>query len=118
MPTINDSNVVCRSQVLNINGTNFVADSITISYPSKVIERTDENDLPSGQVIYSGFPTGSCQLQFAASNTARPLVGDAFNISVQGANIACYVSEAGSTISKDAETKCPISFRVKVSAIT
>jgi hypothetical protein len=117
MPTVTDSNVVCRSQVLNINSVNYVADQISISYPSKVIERTDENDAPSGQVIYSGFPTGSATLQYAAANTVHPPIGGAFNIVEQNVNIQCFVSETGSTISKDAETKCPISFRVKVSSI-
>ena len=77
-PFTNDGTIFVGSQVLTIGAVAFVADNITVQYPSKVIERTDQNDSPSGAAVYATFVTGTAELQFATSATNPPALGATF----------------------------------------
>jgi hypothetical protein len=102
-----DNSVPYGSVVLVINTVDYVADDITITKSTKVIERTNEVDEPSGQVIIEGFETGSATLQLATSATAIPAIGDTFTYST----VTYVVSEVGVPKSKGDYTKINISFR-------
>lgn len=105
--------------------TNYVADNISISRPSKTIERTNEIDEPSGQVSYPGFVTGSATIQLATSSTLVPFHGKGFSLNsgFDPDNDAdtdaevFYIDSVEQPISKDAERKVNITFR-KIVATT
>lgn len=99
--------------------TNYVADNITINRPGKVIERTNEIDEPSGQVIYGGFVTGSATLQLATGSTLQPFHGKGFSLNSKfdpdhdaDSDAEVFVIDSVD-LAKDkaAETKVNITFR-------
>lgn len=126
----NDGTVQYGSQTLTIgtwtagtpptigSTTTYIADSFSISRPSKTIERTDADDDPAGQVSYAGYVTGSATLQLAGSSTAIPALGKAFTSSVSGAAEYFYIDSVDQPYSKEAETKVNITFRKIINTTT
>ncbi|PAW76820.1 MAG: hypothetical protein B9S32_13865 [Verrucomicrobia bacterium Tous-C9LFEB] len=113
----NDGSIPYGSKVLTIATVTYVADSIKVSRPSKVIERTNEIDEPSGQVIIGGFVTGDATLQLATAATAYPPLGSEFTITLDtviGAE-TFIITERDDAVAKGDETKVPIKFRKKIS---
>jgi hypothetical protein len=119
----NDGSVQYGSQVLvigsaagGVGGSNYVADNIEISRPSKTIERTNHLDEPSGQVSYATFVTGSATVQLADDSAVVPKHGWEFTATFDsefGAEVF-YVDSISQPFSKDAETKVNITFRKKI----
>lgn len=104
--------------------TNYVADNISISRPSKTIERTNELDEPSGQVSYAGFVTGSATLQLATSSTLVPVLGKGFSFTSYDPDgdgdtdaEVFYIDSVETPYAKDQERKVNITFR-KIVATT
>lgn len=91
--------------------TNYVADSISFNRPAKVIERTNENDEPSGQVIVAGFVTGSATLQLATTSTAYPTQGQHFTHSISGSAEYFVIDSVDQPLTKEGESKVNITFR-------
>jgi hypothetical protein len=87
----------------------MVADNISVSIPTKVIERTDELDEPSGQVIYAGVATGTATLQMASANDV-PTLGATFT-STFGAITSWVITGIDIPEDKGADQKVNISFR-------
>lgn len=112
----NDGAIPYGSIVLTINSITYVADSFSISRPSKTIERTNETDLPSGQVSYDGFVTGSATLQLASGSTAIPAMYDTFTTSVSGTSETFYIDSVTQPLEKAGERKVNINFRKTYSA--
>lgn len=93
------------------SSTNYVADSISFNRPAKVIERTNENDEPTGQVIVAGFVTGSATLQLATTSTAYPTQGQHFVHSISGSVEAFVIDSVDQPLTKEGESKVNITFR-------
>jgi hypothetical protein len=121
----NDGAVPYGSRILSIINTTtgatavvFVAENVSIQRPTNIIERKDENDEPSGQVLVKNFNTGSATLQLATSTTVPPDEGATFSItldSVRGSE-TFVVSEVGQVESQGEAKKVNISFRKKYGA--
>jgi len=103
----NPDTVPYGSVKLTINMVEYIADDLTVTYSTKVIERTNELDEPLGQVLYKGWDTGSATLQLATAATAIPAVGDTFTYN----SITWVINEVGTPLSKADYTKITISFR-------
>lgn len=90
-----------------------IADNVNPSHPTKVVERTDENDKPDAQRIYSGVATGSAQLQVG---TTLIRVGATFaeDLLGLGSDQNWIVSEVSRAFSKDGEMKQNITFRERL----
>lgn len=114
MATYNDGNVPYGSVVVTIGGTPYVAESVTTTEPSTIIERMDEDGDPSGQVIIPGFVNGSAVLQLATTSTLCPTVGATFTLTRPGtpaSTIGCVISEVGEALAQNDAKKVNINFR-------
>ncbi len=119
MPAFNDVNIPFGAQVIAMGAppVNYVAEKITYTEPSTIVERRDEDGDPSGQVFVNGFGSGSAELQFATTSTAIPTVGMTFTLTRQGATtgvaptIGCAVSEVGEAYGQLDIKKASINFR-------
>jgi hypothetical protein len=101
MPTLNDSNVPYGSVVCTIGGVAFVAENLTITEPSTVIEVRDQLGAPS-----------DATLQFAATSTVPPTIGASFTYTPNGGTLATYyLSEVGQPITQLDIKKVNIGFR-------
>jgi hypothetical protein len=110
-----DNNVPYGAQILTIGATAYVAENITFTTPTTVIERRDEDGDPSGVVIIEGFGTGSATLQFATTLTMVPAVGATFTLTRNGGatavTIGCVISEVSDAYSQLDAKKANINFR-------
>jgi hypothetical protein len=57
----------------------YIAETVTLSRPAKVIERRDELGGPNGSVGVIDFVTGTATVQLATSATLQLRPGDCFN---------------------------------------
>jgi hypothetical protein len=110
----NDGALSFGSSVLPItglNGTllgNYIAENITVNYPSTVIEVRNAINEPAGWVGVSGFIAGSSTLQIG-SGQATPHNGAVFGFN--GSVFA--LSEVGDTRTQADIFKASVSFRKK-----
>lgn len=97
----------------------YVCDTISISRPTKAIDRTNQLGEPSGSVGIADFVTGSATLQFSSTAVTEPRSGD--KIICNGTTNAVldsgigtetfYITSVSRAESKDAETKLTINFK-------
>ena len=115
MPAYSDGNAPFGSQIITIGTTAYVAEKISYSEPSTIVERRDEDGDPSAQVIVAGFGSGSMDLQFATTLTVIPAVGATFTLTRQGGatagTIGAIVSEVGEAYGQIEIKKCSVNFR-------
>ena len=115
MPTVKDpTTILYGTRKITIATKVYVCDNFQVTYPSKVIEVTDENDLDSGQIIIPKTPTGSATMQLDAASTV-PAVGAEFETTGAGAG-SYLLTEVGVPEAKDAIRMVQISFRGKIPA--
>jgi hypothetical protein len=105
----NDGGVPHGSRVLNINGVNFVADNLTVTYGTKEILRTNATDEPSGSVAIPDFTRGTAQVQLSSSN-AYVTEGENFTTNIRGSNVTFLVQSVEVPETKGEEKKQSISF--------
>jgi hypothetical protein len=115
MAAYSDGNAPFGSQVVTIGATAYVAENISYTEPSTVIERRDEDGDPKDQVVIAGFGNGSGVLQFATTVTVVPAIGATFTLTRNGgataATIGAVVTETGETYTQLDAKKCNINFR-------
>ncbi len=119
MSAYSDGNAPFGSQVIAIGAppVNYVAEKISYSEPSTVVERRNQAGAPSDQIFVNGFGTGSMDLQFATTSTAIPAVGATFTLTRQSATtgvaatLGCVVSQVGEAYGQLDITKCSVNFR-------
>ena len=117
MPTINDGNVPYGCYVITISSASFVAESISFTEASSVIERRNELNAPSGQIITPDFVTGTAVVQRPATSTAIPDVGDVVVLpsgALGGFTGSFYVSDIGPAYAQGDNQKFNLSFRKSV----
>ncbi len=113
MPLSNDGSVPYGSRVLTINTVTYVAEQIEVRRPTFVIERRNQLNQPSGQVIDDDFVAGTATLQLATGATAIPANGMTFSTTFEAAAETFIISEVGQPEEQGAEKKVTISFRKK-----
>lgn len=104
----NDNSVPHGSRVLNINNVNYVADTFTVTVPTVVIERTNENNEPTGSTGVAGFVTGSAGLQIPAGAYVK--IGETFTTNVGITSTNFVVTQTEPTEDKGSEKKQAITF--------
>ena len=115
---MNDGSIPYGSRVLTINSVTYVADNLVITRPRKMIERTNQVDVPSGQVSVPGFVSGTATLQLSTDG-AVPLADDTFTdtfVASIGAEVF-FLTDVGQPENKDAERKVDITFRKAITRI-
>lgn len=93
----------------------MVADSIELTRPTNVLERTNELGAPSGFVVVPGFVTGTATVQLPTGGTV-PTLSETFTVNFGGGNELFVVTEVGQPESKDALKVVNVSFRKDVVA--
>jgi hypothetical protein len=94
----NDGSFNHSSAILPITGldgsllSNYVAENITITFPSDAIQVRNHLNAPAGQVFISGFANGTATLQ-AATGEALPHNGSKFGFNEN----VFVISEVGDT---------------------
>ena len=78
LPFIDNAVPYGSSRVIinSVSGSPYVAENISLSFPTRLVERQDQLGAPNGFVIIKGQPTGSCTLQIATSGATYPNAGD------------------------------------------
>lgn len=87
MATVNDGNVPYGSYLVTIGSTAYVATDLNPSRPTNLIDRYNELNVPSGQVIIPDFETLSMTVQRPTTSTDLPATGSAV-ILPTGAGVA------------------------------
>src|SRR6266540_2244455 len=95
MPLSNDGSIPYGSLVLTINNVTYVAEQIEVRRPTFIIERRNQLNQRSGQVIDDDFVTGTATLQLATGATAIPTNGMTFSTTFEAAAETFIVSEVG-----------------------
>jgi hypothetical protein len=115
MAAFNDGNVPFGSQVVTIGATAYVAENISYTEPSNLIERRDEDGDPSGQVAIPGFGNGQSTLQLASTLTVIPAVGATFTLTRNGgataATLGVFITEVGEVYAQLDAKKVNVNFR-------
>lgn len=112
-PAYNDGTVQYGTRVLTINSVAYVADNISLSRPTTIIERTDNIGEPSGSVGVNKFVTFTATLQIASGSTAEPQNGQTTSPITFDTLIGAetfYVHSVNRAESKDAEKKFNATF--------
>lgn len=94
---INDGNVPYGSYLVTVNSVGYVAENISPSRPSSIIERRDQLNAPSGQVIIPDFESATMTLQRPTTSQALPDIGDAAEFPSEAGlgTPTWYVSDVG-----------------------
>lgn len=88
-----DNGVPFGSQAITIGNLSIVAESINLSAPSTIIERSNQVGDPSGQVIIEGFGSGSAVLQLATTAITVVTIGATFTlVRNNGATVGMVIS--------------------------
>lgn len=106
----NDNNIPYGVPVVTIGSIGYIAESIELNRASKIIERTDGNDEPSGWIGIPGFDTGSALVQVATPGQAIPTRGVTFSYK----SSTWVVTEVGEPVAKDADWKVNLTIRKDV----
>lgn len=95
---------------VTINSVAYIAEDISINYPTNRVEIKDPNGIPIGQVFLPQVINGTAKLQFAASATIAPVLGSTFTL--EGAT--WYVSNVGKRYSQGAYAYVDITFYLQI----
>ncbi len=95
---------------VTINAVVYIAEDITITAPTTVVEIKDPSGIPTGQALIPEVITGTAKLQLATGSTAMPQLGGTFTL--QGAT--WYVSETGKAYTQGQYVYSNISFRMRI----
>lgn len=115
MPVVNNGSVAYGSYVITVSGVGYVAENVNPSISSTVLERFNELNEPSGQVLIPTFETATMTLQRVVSTTALPAIGStavgATASLIQG---TWYVSEASGAFEQGSIQKVNVTVRKAV----
>ena len=104
--TINDGSVQFGSRRLSIGGNEYATDDFSYENDYTEIIRTNEQEVPDGQVIIKGRVTGTATLQLQSGSTPLPAFGQSF-VEDEG---TFWIRKVGRAETKGGETKVPIEF--------
>ena len=99
---------------ISINSVDYIVEDFSIAYGSNRVDIDDSNGEPLGSTIVPQRVEGSATLQYAASTTANPSVGQEFTLST-GRNATTYVlTEVSDAQTQGDYSKCSVSFYKKL----
>lgn len=107
----NPGTVGYGSLVLTINSVAYVAEDISLTIPTRTIERNTELGAPGDFVLIEGRTTGSATLQLATATTVLPTNGQEFSVDLtEAGSTQDYVVSNVSRTFGDEIHKCSIDF--------
>jgi hypothetical protein len=113
---LTDGTLVAGSFTANINGTIYILNNARLTLPTKVIERTNETDIPVAAYIYAGtVRTGTAEMQ--VNNAAQKIDLRSENFVTNeftNANITFVITEQTPARTKDGLATATINFREKI----
>lgn len=96
-------------------GITVIVDNVSLSSPSNVIERMDENGEPAAQLFYDGFETGTATIQVNVTAAKADIRGDTFVTSaIEGSSQTYIITDRNITLSTSAAVTADISFRKQI----
>ncbi len=98
------------SEVLSIDGVNYIAEQFRVNQPSVTAERQNEVGAANGFALNKAPKVGSAQLQLATATTAIPQVGHTF----ERGGVTFILTEVGEEQSQSGFRFVPVSFRENV----
>lgn len=114
MPVVNNGSVAYGSYLVTVSGVGYVAENVNLSISSTVLERFNQLNEPSGQVLIPTFETATMTLQRPSSSTVLPAVG-ATVVAGSGSGISgssnWYVSEASGAFEQGSIQKVNVTVR-------
>lgn len=112
MPVVNNGSVAYGSYLVTVSGIGYVAENVNPSISSTVLERFNQVNEPSGQVLIPTFETATMTLQRPSASTVLPAVG-ATVAAGAGSGIAgsWFVSEASGAFEQGSIQKVNVTVR-------
>lgn len=108
----NDGSVLYGSRQITLSTAGAViADSIEVTRPSNVIERTNYVGEPSGWVAVPGFVTGTASLQLAST---VPVLGETFSTTFGASSETFVLVEVGQPEEKGSLKMVNVTFRKQI----
>lgn len=101
------------SQLITINGTNYVAESLDVQFSVDTQTLLDEYGTDRANVYISRAPSGSMTLQ-VDSNQVRPERGDSFNLTIDGTQHEFFCTSVSISMSQSDFQKVSIEFRKRL----
>jgi hypothetical protein len=115
MPVVNNGTVAYGSYVITVSGVGYVAENVNPTIGSTVLERFDELNAPSGQVLIPTFETATMTLQRATATSALPTIGSlAVGGTASGIVGSWFVSESSGAYEQGSIQKVNVTVRKAV----
>jgi hypothetical protein len=89
----------------------YIIENLTVTRPSKIIERPNEIGQPNGWVAVEGFITATGTIQVPTADSDYPAIGDYFEDDFGFGTERFVVTEVGQPFSMSDYHKCNISCR-------
>ena len=107
MPSVfNDGNIPFGSEVVSINGVDYVAEEIEFTEKSTAIYRRDEQNVPNGGVYIQDLVTGKMTLQLASTSTPIPEGQSIVTMDFRGTPTQFVVTNISRPLKQDEIHKC------------
>jgi len=99
---------------VTINSVTYICESMNFTYGSNRVDINDSNGEPLGSTIVPNRVEGTATLQYAASTTANPVLGNEMVLSAGRNNTTFLITEVGDAQTQGDYAKCSISFYKKL----
>jgi len=102
MPQVfNDGDIPFGSQVVSINGTDYVAEEIEFEEKSTAIYRRNEINVPNGGVYISDLVKGKMTLQLASNDTPVPEGQSVVTLTFRGSDTQFVITNVSAPQKQD-----------------
>jgi len=99
---------------ITINTVTYVMEGASFTYGASRVDINDSNGEPLGATLIPSRVEGSATLQYAAADTANPVIGDEITFATgraaTGTDGVFVISEVGDAQSQGDYAKCSVSF--------
>jgi hypothetical protein len=90
---LSDGNIPFGSEIVTINGTDYVAEEIDFHEKSTAIYRRDERNIPNGGVYIKDLLEGTMTLQLGSLTTPIPEGQSQVTIPFRGADVLFVITD-------------------------
>src|SRR4051812_35847936 len=90
---LSDGNIPFGSEIVTVNGVDYVAEEIDFHEKSTAIYRRDERNIPNGGVYIKDLLEGTMTLQLGSLTTAIPEGQSQVTIPFRGADVLFVITD-------------------------